>query len=301
MPTSPPASDGGRLRQTLHHLVRDVGGRSAVLQRLVRVPVDATVWAVEVEVVGIEGAAWAALRLDDVAGDVSDLVTCGAFGALDEGALAARLRAAVGCGAEPCHLLGCLVDLPGEASHVVWLMRPAHEPAFDGTSALAADRHLRALRLALRGAPRRSVSRGVPGTYVVTSGGVVMLGTLEPDPAFERELVAVGAAFLAGDQGERGQLGDLHLRLTSLYGSHGPAVLVRALQTRGVGTSPVLGLSATRRRIVSFAVQGATVVEIARALDRSPETVRTHLKRIYAHVGVGSRIELAAASRSPWV
>ncbi|MCB9664544.1 MAG: helix-turn-helix transcriptional regulator [Alphaproteobacteria bacterium] len=129
----------------------------------------------------------------------------------------------------------------------------------------------------------------------------VLWRTAAVDAAFERELVRVAAEHLAGDRGERAQLGDLHLRLTSMAGPQGPAVLVRAGGTEDVGVSPVLGLSATRRRIVSFAVQGATVGEIARALDRSPETVRTHLKHIYAHVGVGSRVELAEASRTPWL
>jgi len=59
----------------------------------------------------------------------------------------------------------------------------------------------------------------------------------------------------------------------------------------------VYGLTALQRRVASFAAAGATAVEIARELDRSPETVREHLSRIYARLGVASRSELATVCR----
>ncbi len=61
---------------------------------------------------------------------------------------------------------------------------------------------------------------------------------------------------------------------------------------------PVLArLTPLQRRIASLAAAGATAVEIARDLERSPETVREHLTRIYDRLGLASRSELATACR----
>ena len=61
---------------------------------------------------------------------------------------------------------------------------------------------------------------------------------------------------------------------------------------------PVLfKLTPTQRRIASLAAAGATAVEIARELDRSPDTVREHLTHVYERLGIASRSELANVCR----
>lgn len=55
------------------------------------------------------------------------------------------------------------------------------------------------------------------------------------------------------------------------------------------------GLTVRQRDVASLAATGATVTEIASALDISEHTVRTHLKRVYRHLGVANRVELARA------
>lgn len=60
---------------------------------------------------------------------------------------------------------------------------------------------------------------------------------------------------------------------------------------------PILArLTDLQRRVASLAAAGATIPEIARELDRSPETVREHLARVYERLGIASRSELASAA-----
>ncbi|MEZ4434206.1 MAG: LuxR C-terminal-related transcriptional regulator [bacterium] len=58
-------------------------------------------------------------------------------------------------------------------------------------------------------------------------------------------------------------------------------------------------LTDAQRKVADLAVAGATAKEIASALDRSPETVRDHLKAIYIRLGIGSRVELSRVLGPP--
>lgn len=70
--------------------------------------------------------------------------------------------------------------------------------------------------------------------------------------------------------------------------------LVQLSESRAVEKSAV-ALSPTQREVVSFAVSGATVSEIASAIGRKPETVRSHLREAYTRLGVSNRVELVRA------
>jgi DNA-binding CsgD family transcriptional regulator len=48
-----------------------------------------------------------------------------------------------------------------------------------------------------------------------------------------------------------------------------------------------------RRRVAVFAASGATVIEIAQAENRSPNTVKSHIQAIYRDTGAADRAELA--------
>lgn len=52
-------------------------------------------------------------------------------------------------------------------------------------------------------------------------------------------------------------------------------------------------LTARQREIAELAAKGCTAPEIARHLDLSSHTVRTHVRNIYQALGVGNRVELA--------
>ena len=75
------------------------------------------------------------------------------------------------------------------------------------------------------------------------------------------------------------------------------AVMRAAITAREelVGMCP----SPAQRETVKYAAAGATLSEIAQALGRKPETVRTHLREAYRRLGVSSRLELARALREP--
>ena len=59
-----------------------------------------------------------------------------------------------------------------------------------------------------------------------------------------------------------------------------------------------LDIGSSTLKIAEFAASGASASEIGRALDISADTVRDHLKQIYAMVDVGSRVELAECLRT---
>ena len=59
-------------------------------------------------------------------------------------------------------------------------------------------------------------------------------------------------------------------------------------------------LSRTKRQIAAYAAAGCTIEEIANELERSPHTIKTHLKAIYEELGIGSRAELSALVNSAY-
>ena len=67
-----------------------------------------------------------------------------------------------------------------------------------------------------------------------------------------------------------------------------------------VGTPPgwsSLGLTRSEQAVLQALVAGQSNAEIGRSLFISPETVRTHLTRIYKKLGVRSRLEAVVKVR----
>jgi DNA-binding CsgD family transcriptional regulator len=64
-----------------------------------------------------------------------------------------------------------------------------------------------------------------------------------------------------------------------------------------------LGLTPTEKRVAELAAAGRTNREIAQAMFLSVHTVEDNLRRVYGKLGIRSRTELAAKSRTllqPW-
>lgn len=56
---------------------------------------------------------------------------------------------------------------------------------------------------------------------------------------------------------------------------------------------PLAALTARQLEIARYAAAGATAIEIARSLELSFHTVKTHLRNVYQRLNIASRIELA--------
>lgn len=88
-------------------------------------------------------------------------------------------------------------------------------------------------------------------------------------------------------------VGQTQFRLVRLDGDGGERWLCMLRGVQLPEVSPLARLSPTQREVGEYAAAGATVAEIGRAMDRSEETVRTHLREVYRRLGIASRLELA--------
>jgi|GEM_PF-3461737 len=80
-----------------------------------------------------------------------------------------------------------------------------------------------------------------------------------------------------------------------------PIVIVVATAPRDAEREAgrALGLTEREAEVAALAAQGFSAVNIAAALEIGESTVRTHLKRTYAKLGVFSRVELTRRLTAP--
>ena len=81
-------------------------------------------------------------------------------------------------------------------------------------------------------------------------------------------------------------------RITRLRVGRSVRVLVE-LPLREARTASEKLLSKTQIQVARQAADGATLQEISRMMNRSPDTVRSHLREIYRRLDVANRLELA--------
>jgi DNA-binding NarL/FixJ family response regulator len=74
-------------------------------------------------------------------------------------------------------------------------------------------------------------------------------------------------------------------------------LLLSVIPPRPELAEALVRLTSTQVMVAEYAAAGATVKEIADVLDRSPETVRSHLKNVYRLMWVANRVELAQLLR----
>lgn len=108
---------------------------------------------------------------------------------------------------------------------------------------------------------------------------------------------ALAAATREADH-ERSQLavGTAWVELVRVHGDGGTRYLARVQGARVLAMHPFSKLTLAQREVVEMAATGVTVPEIAAETGRSPGTVRAHLKRAYATLGVSTRSELVRLS-----
>src|SRR5262249_43341114 len=116
------------------------------------------------------------------------------------------------------------------------------------------------------------------------------------------------AAKLLADNGRRDESAALlteALQRHEQAGAHGPAGRIRA-QLRALGVHPGRrgsrrrptggweSLTATEKAVSRLVAEGLTNGAVARQLYISPHTVNTHLRHVFAKLGVPNRVALAA-------
>lgn len=141
-----------------------------------------------------------------------------------------------------------------------------------------------------------------PATLVLTPTGAVALGAGAIAEWMAVQTLREALAQLHAAPGSAGVLRGLRVACTArpMHGVAGEHLLVELRAIPPLAAPAAAQLSAVQAAVAEYAAAGATVVEIAAAIHRSPETVRTHLKRVYRALGVASRVELAAALGQDW-
>ncbi|MEN0062749.1 MAG: helix-turn-helix transcriptional regulator [Myxococcota bacterium] len=86
----------------------------------------------------------------------------------------------------------------------------------------------------------------------------------------------------------------------ALTGGETPRFMVARMPARWLNITPLLRLSPHQIEVAESAAAGATIPEIARSLNRSDETIKSHLREVYRRLDVGSRLELAEICNAAW-
>lgn len=131
-----------------------------------------------------------------------------------------------------------------------------------------------------------------------TDGTVRMRGPSDTTTYLSEDLdlAAMVRAFAQGsDETPSHFEGIVRLEFSRLRSPDDDAVMVVATPTQEWKVSQLLTLPSHQRSVADYAAHGATVPEIAKAMDRSQDTVRSHLKHVYRALGLSNRAELATA------
>lgn len=94
-------------------------------------------------------------------------------------------------------------------------------------------------------------------------------------------------------------LAPLYVRCVRLESPTGVQFHLTIVPPRPALRDALGSLTETQLLVAEYAAAGATYGEIATAMERSPNTVRSHLKAVYRALHVGSRVELARVFGRP--
>ena len=236
------------------------------------------------------------LQISSIELDLADLSSVNTFELQLQDDFSPRLRKSF---FQPLNLnasLSMLAARGGRLLGYVGLFRVGDHPTFTELDLGRANAEARAARMILETAESREPhTPSASGTFLFSTDGTVRYRSVHApkDDLVTLEIGHLVRAYAAG-QGRADQLlGGTLVSMELLHGADEQLVLLTTTPAQAPDVPDPLTLSPLKRRIVSFAVQGATVAEIARTLDRSPETVRAHIKQVYQRLGIGSRVELA--------
>lgn len=200
-----------------------------------------------------------------------------------------------------CDGIGATLVHDGRLLGLVFLYRVQPSAPFGPVEVATANSQLRWLRGQLQEARPGDAAHGsLEGTWVFDLEGHLLYGPEGVSTPGAQALGQHAKAWSRGHVRSGGLVAAHTVHVTHVEGPGGRALAAVVAPAHAVRPSAALALTPLKRRIATFAAHGATVPEIAASLGRSPETVRTHLKKIYEQLGVSSRVELAACCRTAW-
>ncbi len=148
---------------------------------------------------------------------------------------------------------------------------------------------------------RLAEERGAPADLVFGAAGALIAacpaGRTWIDEGRADELAAIVRSADRHDL-KHAIVGGRLVHVTRMDGPGGVRYLLNVRAPHRPRVSAAGRLTERQREVAGFAARGATIDEIARHLSVGRETVREHLKRAYAALGVASRLELARALSS---
>jgi len=133
-------------------------------------------------------------------------------------------------------------------------------------------------------------SRTAPGVFFIEKKEASWGPKTEPFPYFLHPLI--DRVFHSKSKLELFQHHS-RIQLQWMGGPQCEGVLLTIQSLEQVPTPRFLKLSLTQRRIAYLATKGRSNKEIASALGRSPETIKSHLSQIYTFLGITNRAELS--------
>lgn len=120
-------------------------------------------------------------------------------------------------------------------------------------------------------------------------------------PELPQELQRLAREFLvSGEERQTAHTGLASAQLTRLSGGRGSQTLVELTPARALPVPLQACLSPRQLQVASYLEVGATLDEIASALDIGRETVRTHAKAIYQRLEVSTRLDLSRLLQPVW-
>ena len=187
-----------------------------------------------------------------------------------------------------------------------YVTRSAGAPLFGPTETRALQELVGALRRALIAADslEHEEAPDGPAHLVLDALGRVLFASLHARewlsiPGFGDRVADLVRAADRQRVGSSSTVGPDRVDLVRVHDEGGGVrYLAHVASTRRLRLAPAAVLTVAQQRVASLVVSGATLPEVSDMMERSAETVRSHLKAIYERLGVTSRAELARALES---
>ena len=129
----------------------------------------------------------------------------------------------------------------------------------------------------------------IPAIAATASGLPILMVSASTDPALPRTALDAGARGFVSKEFGLEHLTDLLIRV-----ANGERVVERAPSARRAAFEAASLLTARERTVMAKLVEGKDTAQLARELDITYATARTHIQNVLTKLGVHSKLELVA-------